>query len=185
MDIKILIALLPAVFLFHDFEEIIMMRPWMNRNRDELAARYPFMKKMIQKNHDKLSTSGFAAGIFFIFLVLTSITIFSLYFDSYNWWFAAFIVLSLHFIVHIIQCIVYGKYVPVFITSVLSLPYSVYTYIKFMEVYPMSWQFILLWIVIGSITSLFVMAAAFFIAGKFETWKNKNYPNISNSSPCS
>jgi hypothetical protein len=39
MDIKLLIALLPFVFMLHDFEEIIMFKPWLEKNRSEVGRR--------------------------------------------------------------------------------------------------------------------------------------------------
>ena len=33
--------LLPLVFIVHEYEEIIMFRRWIDRNREELRKRFP------------------------------------------------------------------------------------------------------------------------------------------------
>ena len=39
--INLIIMLLPFVFMVHDYEEIIMFRRWIDRNREELRKRFP------------------------------------------------------------------------------------------------------------------------------------------------
>ena len=94
MDIKLLIALLPFVFMLHDFEEIIMFKPWLQKNRDEVKRRFPRIDKILQHNHDQLSTSAYAVAVLHEFLIIALITYGSLFFDLYHWWFAAFAAFS-------------------------------------------------------------------------------------------
>lgn len=175
MDTKLLITLLPLVFMFHDFEEIIMFKPWLQKNRDEIRRRFPRIDKTLSKSHDHFSTSAFAVAVLNEFFIITFITYVSLYFNSYHWWFGAFMAFSLHLIVHIVQWIIFGKYVPVIVTSILAMPYCVYTFFQFLKVTDMTVGQLLFWTVTGIILTIVSFVPAFFFASRFENWKNKNY----------
>jgi hypothetical protein len=175
MDTKLLIALLPLVFMLHDFEEIIMFKPWLEKNRDEVKRRFPRLDKTLSKNHDQLSTSAFAVAVLNEFFIIALITVLSLYFDSYHWWWGAFMAFSLHLLVHIGQWIIYGKYVPVIVTSILALPYCVYTLGVFLRVTDMSAGQLWFWAGMGVLLTIASFVPAFFFAARFERWKNQNY----------
>lgn len=175
MDIKLLILLLPLVFMFHDFEEIIMFQPWLEKNRDELKRRFPQIDKILAKNHDHLSTSAFAVAVLHEFFLIAVITCASLYFNSYHWWFGAFAAFSLHLIVHIGQWIIYGKYVPFIFTSILSLPYCLYTLFEFMKFTTLTAPQLSFWTVMGVGLTIVSFVPAFFWASQFERWKNQKY----------
>ena len=175
MDIKLLIALLPFVFVIHDFEEIIMFVPWLKKNREEVKRRFPRIDNILRKNHDALSTSAFAVAVLHEFLIIAIITYLSLYFDSYHWWFGAFAVFSLHLLVHIGQWIIYGKYVPFIIMSILALPYSAYTLIEFLKVTNLTTGQLLFWTMMSIVITIASFFPAFFLATRFENWKNQKY----------
>jgi ABC-type proline/glycine betaine transport system permease subunit len=175
MDIKLLIALLPFVFMLHDFEEIIMFVPWLEKNRDEVKRRFPQIDKVLSSHHDHLSTSAFAVAVLHEFLIIALITYISLYFNSYSWWFGAFAAFSLHLFVHIGQWIIFRKYVPFIVTSILALPYCILVFIEFLKVTDMTTGQLSLWSGIGIILTLASFVPAFFLAGQFEKWKNRKY----------
>ena len=173
MNIHLLISLLPVVFILHDLEEIIMFKPWLSKNKEELKSRFPKAAKLLLKTHDHLSVSGFAVAVLFILIVLTAITYLSLIFENYSWWFGAFAVFTLHLVVHIVQWIIYAKYVPFIITSLLFLPCCIYTFIQFLHFTSMSsWQMVL-WTMIGFLLTAFIFFLSFSVAGKFEQWINR------------
>jgi hypothetical protein len=175
MNTNLLIALLPLIFMLHDFEEIIMFKPWLEKNRDEIKRRFPRIDKTLSKHHDRLSTSAFAVAVLNEFLIIAVITYVSLYFNFYYLWFGAFIAFSVHLIVHIVQWVIYGKYVPVIVTSILALPYCVYTLVQFLKVTDMAAGQLLFWTVTGIILAIVSFVPAFFFASRFENWKNKVY----------
>jgi hypothetical protein len=175
MDIKLLAALLPVVFMLHDFEEIIIFKPWLEKNRDELKRRFPRIDKTLSKNHDHLSTSAYAVAVLHEFFIITVITYFSLYFGSYHWWFGAFAAFSLHLVVHLAQWLIYGRYVPVVLTSILALPYCIYTLAEFLKVTDMTLGQLSLWAILGMALTLASFIPAFFLASRFENWKNQSY----------
>ncbi len=45
-DIKVMVWLYPILFMFHDFEEIIFMQSWINRNRNYLYNRFPVFTRL-------------------------------------------------------------------------------------------------------------------------------------------
>ncbi|PID57953.1 MAG: HXXEE domain-containing protein [Ignavibacteriae bacterium] len=174
--LKILIALLPIIFMIHDFEEIIMFKPWLDKNRSELKRRFPKFEDFLTKgNYFTLSTSAFAIAVLHEFILISLVTILSLWYNSYNWWFAAFSVYTIHLFVHIVQWIIYRKYVPVIITSILTLPYCIYTFIVFISTVEISQTQILFWTLVGIIVTILSFPSAFYFAFKFDNWKNKFY----------
>ena len=183
MDIKLLIALLPIVFMLHDFEEIIMFGPWLEKNRAEVKRRFPRLDRVLQQNHDHLSTSAFAVAVFHEFFIIAGITYLSLYADAYQWWFGAFAAFSVHLIIHLAQWLIYGKYVPVVVTSVLALPYCLYTFGEFLTVTDMTTGQLVFWAALGVALTIASFAPAFFLAALFENWKNRHYLREARADP--
>jgi hypothetical protein len=175
MDIKLLIAMLPFIFMLHDFEEIIMFKPWLEKNRSEVGSRFPRIDSILKKNHDQLSTSAFSVAVLHEFLLISIITYLSLYFGAYQWWFGAFAVFSLHLLFHIGQGVVYGKYVPCITTSILALPYCIYTFIAFLKETDMTAVQLTLWAILGLIIAAASFVPAFYLAARFESWKDRKY----------
>lgn len=178
MDIKLLIALLPALFMLHDFEEIIMFEPWLKKNREEIRRRFPSLDKILSRNHDRLSTPAFAVAVLHEFLIIAVITYLSLYFDSYVWWFGAFAAFSLHLFVHIGQWIIFRKYVPFIVTSILALPYCGYTFVEFLKVTDLTAAQMAFWAGLGVALTVVSFFPAFYLAGRFEDWKNQKYLQV-------
>lgn len=173
--LKLLIALLPAVFMIHDFEEIIMFEPWLNKNREEVGRRFPRIQSVLQKYHDHLSTPAYAVAVMHEFCIIAFITYASLYSDTEHWWFGAFAAYSLHLLVHIGQWVAYGKYVPFIVTSFLTLPYCVYSFVVFLKFTHMTGLEMLFWTLVGVALTVLSFIPAFYIAGRFENWKKRHY----------
>ncbi len=164
-----LMTLLPVVFMLHDFEEIIMFRPWLRRNSDELKARLPRFEAFLTRcGLFDYSTSAFAVAVCHEFVLLSVVSYGALYAGAYGWWFAAFMAFFLHLFVHVGQWIVYRKYVPVIVTSVLSLPYGFYTLGLFIEAAGLSVSEMIGWSVVGLVAMALSFPAAFFWASKFD-----------------
>lgn len=114
----------PLLFIFHDLEEIIGMKRFLNRNADMLQARFPFL----YKRFSKFTTEGFALAVMEEFIVFTAIALLAIYFNNslfWNIWFGGFLGLTAHYVVHIIQALVIRRYIPALITSIICLPISV------------------------------------------------------------
>lgn len=176
MDIEILIALLPAVFMLHDLEELIFMQPWLLKNDEELKIRFPNLyNRIVKKVHKRMSTSAFGVSIGLIFLALSVTTILSLLTGNYSLWLGVFMIFFLHLFVHIAQWIIYKKYVPVIISSILCLPYCVYTFKSFIEYTNMHATEIISNTLIAFPIVLLVLFTALRAGASFEKWKNTVY----------
>lgn len=114
----------PLLFIFHDLEEVIGMKRFVNRNADMLQARFPFL----YKRFSNFTTEGFALAVMEEFIVFTAIALLAIYFDNslfWNIWFGGLFGLTAHYVVHIIQALVIRRYIPALITSIICLPISV------------------------------------------------------------
>lgn len=114
----------PLFFIFHDLEEIIGMKHFVNRNADMLQRRYPFLYKRLRR----FTTEGFALAVMEELVVFSVLALAALHFDnslSWNIWFGGFVGLATHYVMHIGQALLIRRYIPALITSVICLPISV------------------------------------------------------------
>ena len=118
------IWLLPLLFVFHDFEEIIGMRAWTARNAADICQRFPRFAFIFNST----TTEGFALAVaeeFVLLLIICGLTFTGN--RAFNLlWLGTFIAFSLHLVVHIGQVVVIRKYIPALATSVLVLPLSIW-----------------------------------------------------------
>lgn len=167
MKIETMMWLLPIVFMLHDFEEIIMIRPWLDLNRQGLFTRFPRLAKLIFPHYDTISTSSFAFAVMLLFILIAAVTFIAVEYEYYALWIGVYLIFFVHLLVHIISAIVYKKYVPVIITSVLSCIYCVYVAVSFHRFPSLKISSILLWIglgvvILGLLFPLVMKAAAVF-----------------------
>ena len=123
-----IIWLLPIVFIFHDFEEIMMMEVWIKKNSNFLQNKFPKMGYRILSSYKNLSTASFSFAVFEEFLILVLSVFLAIQFQWYFLWVACFMAFSLHLIMHIIQWLIIRRYIPAIITSFLSLFYSCFAF---------------------------------------------------------
>lgn len=173
--LELLMILLPIVFMLHEYEEIIMFKHWLNNNRNELKRRFPkFELFLTRRKCFDYSTATFAIGTAHEFVLISSISLYSIWMDDYLWWFAAFSGYFIHLIVHLLQWVKYQKYVPVIITTILTLPYCSYTLVEFTRSSILSPLQMLLWAIIGIILTILSLLSAFLLMGRFQRWLERN-----------
>ena len=74
--INLIMMLLPFVFMVHDYEEIIMFRRWIDRNRGELRKRFPKIESFFtQRGTFDYSTFIFAVGTAHEFILIPDSTV--------------------------------------------------------------------------------------------------------------
>jgi hypothetical protein len=169
-QVETVMWLLPIVFMGHDFEEIIMMRPWLNRYGDRLKARFPALAGRFLPRIEQLSTSAFALAVAEEFVILAVLTYLSVEFALYSLWLGLLLVFFLHLVVHIGQVIVLRHYAPVFVTSVLGSFYCLFA-LYYMIVYtPVVWGYALGWAVVLGVILAANLLLAHRLAGRFEVW---------------
>lgn len=121
-DIRSLAWLFPVLFMLHDFEEIILLKGWLYRNRDGLIKRFPKAAERLLSHFDGISTAAFSLGVAEEFVLVCTICVVSLLTSWYALWFGMMIAFLIHLFVHILQTIAMKQYVPSFATSILFLP---------------------------------------------------------------
>lgn len=127
MKVETLLWLLPIVFMIHDFEEIIMIPSWMERNRGEILARFPKLGKRLLSQFGSLYGPGFSVAVLEEFVLISILTLVSVENNWYNLWAGLMLVFFLHLFVHVAQFLVFRKYIPAIVTSLLSMIYCFYT----------------------------------------------------------
>ena len=127
MDFKKIVWLFPIVFMFHDFEEIIFFKSWITKNRQTLSERFPKLSKRFFTRFENLSVQAFALAVAEEFVLLSIVTVLSVIFESYLLWLGIFMGFFIHLLVHLIQWIVFRRYIPAIYTSIISLIYCVFT----------------------------------------------------------
>ena len=102
--INLIMMLLPFVFMVHDYEEIIMFRCWIDRNREELKKRFPKIESFFTRQGPfDYSTSTFAVGTAHEFILISVVSFCSVWTGQYQWWFAALTGYFVHLLMHIVQ----------------------------------------------------------------------------------
>ena len=173
--LELIMLLLPVVFMLHEYEEIIMFRYWLDRNRDKLKRRFPkFVEFLARRGTFDYSTATFGIGTAHEFILISVISFCAVWIDAYQWWFAVFAGYSLHLIVHLAQWAIYRKYIPVIITSILALPYCVYAFVELAKASILSPLQMCIWSVIGIILAGISLLSAFFLMSKFQQWQQKH-----------
>lgn len=124
--IDIIICLLPNVFMIHDFEEIIGFKTWFEKNGAWLDEKFPMLKKQVQ-SLKHLSVQAFTVAVLEEYLIINIITLTALIFHWYDVWIAIFMAYSFHIVIHIVQWIIIRRYIPMIITSLLSIPYIIWS----------------------------------------------------------
>jgi len=160
--------------MFHDFEEIIFFKPWINKNNDYLRERFPRLSKKFLPRFESLSTSGFAFAVAEEFVLLSFITYGSIYINNYYLWIAAFMGFFIHLIIHVGQWIILRRYIPVIVTSLISLPYCVYTFIRILEINMFQVFEIVLWTFIGLLVMGINVLFAHKLGEKLDRWIKDN-----------
>ena len=126
MTLEQLMWLFPIVFMFHEFEEIILIPWWLQRNRQRLEMRFWVFGHQILAHYRELTQSGFALIVAEEFALVAFITVVGTVGGQYLLFAGMLVAFLLHLVVHMVQAVVWGGYTPMIVTSVLAAPYCVY-----------------------------------------------------------
>ncbi|AAK78698.1 hypothetical protein BJV85_003287 [Clostridium acetobutylicum] len=113
-----IIWLFPIIFMIHDFEEILMINVWQEKNKQYIQSR---KGKYIPYNFNG-STASIAFGVALEFVIISALTTICYLLSSFIAWFGFFTAFTLHLIFHIIMTINFKKYVPGVATSIIFIP---------------------------------------------------------------
>jgi hypothetical protein len=126
MTTATLMWLFPSVFILHEFEEMIGFRPWWEQNRAELRSRFPRTGQRLCRLYDPLSSSSFALAVAEEFVLVSLVTLLCVLFGWISFFAGLVIAYLIHLGVHIGQWLLWGRYVPIIATSLLTAPYGLY-----------------------------------------------------------
>ena len=118
--------------MFHDMEEIIGAEKWIQRNLDAIITAHPKAERMLAV-YRGVTTAGFAAAVYEELIVLIGICLANdltdiTFFDGL--WFGGLMGFTLHLVIHIAQAALIRRYIPCLISSVISLPPSIFLICK-------------------------------------------------------
>ena len=170
---SIIVWLLPIVFMIHDFEEIVFFKVWIDKNKGYLEERFPRLSKLFIRRVGSLSTPAFTVAVAEEFVLLSAITLASALWGCYALWLAAFMGFFVHLLMHLGQWVILRRYIPALFTTLLVLPYCIYTLyiIRMNGIFSLSE--IALWTIIG----FGLLAVNLIFAHKLAELFNKNLKN--------
>lgn len=173
MKTESILWLLPVVFMIHDFEEIVMMKPWAARNVGGLQRRFPRLASRLVPAIGRLSTGGFAVAVAEEFLLLSALTLLAVEYNLFALWTGLLLAFFVHLLVHVGQFLVFRRYVPVIFTS---LPAAVYCVVAARELTAkglVDWGTAVLW----GIGCLALVGLNLFLAlqlgARFDSWASR------------
>lgn len=130
-DLQTLIWLFPIMFIFHDFEEIIMVEKWIKGNYDVINEKLPPRISSKVLKQFSMTTAQMAVAVLVVFLFVSSSTFMaSQYlnhglFGNIYFFTVVIMVFLIHVFTHVGQSIYFRSITPGVITSVfIVLPYS-------------------------------------------------------------
>ncbi|MFT8390990.1 MAG: HXXEE domain-containing protein [Sporolactobacillus sp.] len=167
-DMRLVVWFFPILFIFHDFEEIIFMQPWIGKNKIYLGERFPKLSKRIVLHFEKITTSSFALGVAEEYSLLTIVTVISYMTHWYSLWLGLFMAFTFHLIIHCLQALMVRKYVPALITSIICLPIclSIIQHI----ILSFSWYTIFFYSLAGIIIMVVNLLLIHYGMDRFSTW---------------
>lgn len=165
-ELELIVSLFPIVFMLHEFEEIIGFKTWVIKEGLWIAKKYPKVAKQISF-YEQLSDPAFALAVLEEFILVGLVTVLALTLQWYSVWIAIFMGFSLHLLIHIGQWMAVRKYIPVIITSLLSLPYIIWGAYKIYSEFPIS--MIIICFIIGTIVLIVNLRFVHKLALQYDT----------------
>lgn len=133
--VQTLIWLLPIMFILHDFEEIIMVEKWVEKNSVMIYEKLPTKVADRIIKQFSMTTAQFSVAVLFIFLFVSGSTILAIQhlnqgsIGNIHMFIVVTLVFFLHAFTHIAQSLILRSITPGVITSIIViLPYSFFLY---------------------------------------------------------
>jgi hypothetical protein len=170
MKTETIMWLFPIIFMIHDFEEVVMFKPWVTKNAGFIKERFPRLAARMLPHMEGLSTSSFALGVAGMFLIVSAVTLISVELDLYCLWAAAVIGCFIHLVIHVAQFLVVRRYVPVVITSLVTAPYCIWALVVVNGRHPLPAVSTLVWSVAAFVVIVGAVVFMHGLAARFERW---------------
>ena len=171
MKTETLMWLLVCVFMFHDFEEIVMMIPWARKNERWTRANAPaWLSQRVLGHFSRLSTSSFTLAVAEEFVVLSTLTFLAVEWNWYSFWAGLTLVFAVHLGVHFVQFVAFRRYVPVILTVIPAGLYCAYALWWMNDRHLIAWDQVGMWTVVLAIGLGANLMLALALGKRFETW---------------
>ena len=129
-----LLWLLPIFFMFHDFEEILMIEQWSTKHGEQMRENIPPFMRKVYNSMLQMTTRNFAMDVLYVYILIVTVTCIAVFLSFYLLYLAVLAVFFLHVFTHLGQSIYLRKYTPGVVTAVLLvLPYSLYAYYRLLN----------------------------------------------------
>jgi hypothetical protein len=161
--------------MIHDFEEIIMGRPWLRRESYRLRQYIPAKAHSILFHMENLSTSAFALAVAEEFCLIAAFTWICVEGMYYSAWAGVLLAFFLHLIVHLFQAIYVWGYIPAIVTAIPAGIYCVCAFLFLSRTGLLDWSAVFLWTIASAIFFIINLACALRLAGAFDTWLQRQY----------
>jgi len=167
-DMKMLVWLLPILFILHDMEEIIFVQSWKEREK----GFHKYCLKRIIPFGTTTTTSDCAIGVYEELLMLTIVSLGCLIFNRYGLWFGIMVANLIHLIVmHIVGTILmYRRYVPGLITAFLTVGPCIYVLVLAERLLGYRIEEIVIYVLLGSAIAFINLKVLHMYAYRFSKW---------------
>lgn len=130
-----------AVFMLHEFEEIILIGAWKKRNASYLAAR----TSILTPYRSFVTTASLTCAVAEEWLLIVLITAVGCALENYFLWFGILFAFTLHLVVlHLILGSFFRRYVPGVITAALFVVPCLFMLFSVAQALQYTWQTIVL-----------------------------------------
>lgn len=166
-----IVWLFPVIFMLHDFEEIIMVEVWGSHYSKEINTVWPKRQPFGLNYKHFCQTPTFSIAVAVEFLLFSLISLLSVIFQSYFFWYSAFIGFTLHLVfVHMLICIRFKHYVPGLITAIIFILPSIWLLYVAKMIIPYDMSTILLACLLGIILIITILPVLHKAMGTWSKW---------------
>ena len=156
-----------SLFMLHEFDEIILVRPWISQNQDHQG----YQKEMfIARRRSYLSAESIALMIAEEFLLAFILLLLAILFRIPELALAIGFCHNLHLLGHIMQVFRFHRWVPGGFTALTTFPILILIFILYLCQQSVSW---LLLLILSALVMAFLLANLAFLhsrAQKIEAW---------------
>ena len=156
-----------SLFMLHEFDEIILIRPWISQNQDHQG----YQKEMfIARRGSYLSAESIALMIAEEFLLAFILLLLAILFRFPELALAIGFCHTLHLLVHIMQVFRFRRWVSGGFTALTTFPILILVFVLYLSQQSVSWPLLL---ILSVLVMAFLLANLFFLhsrAQKLEAW---------------
>ncbi len=167
MSIAFLSFVTLSLFMLHEFDEIILIRPWISQNQDH----QDYQKEMfIARKGSYLSAESIALMIAEEFLLAFILLLLAILFRISELTMAIGFCHTLHLLGHIMQVFRFRRWVPGGFTALTTFPIFILVFVLYLSQQSVSWPLLL---ILSAFIMVFLLANLAFLhsrAQKLEAW---------------